>query len=390
MRNIYRYATFCIAATAAPDGTVGLFFDRKPLSLTPFTLDLKCGDELHWPPSAKYQCSFAWPDAYTQIDCAPLNQRGWVAQERYLSPRILHFARRFVLWECPDGITSETHPDGLPGWLQAGNIDDNLYSLKSIMNDFRGIGETESDDSVAYANSTNDFFWSWCKFRALYTSFNLTKESDILIALHGIAQDAGERLQDKLVAGLWRRRFIEDMCWSIRETPTKPYRPASWRAPSWSWASSMQRIKPSRLGFTSRGKVQDISEVLEVEGETNDHGGLVRATLTLRAQLLACTYDSFSSESTDDVDDDMDPGAFGIRIFPDEPVLANSDEKTEQRLMILRQHSYNQSVLFEGIVIERCDAEEARHYRRVGYWRNKDWCSFEEHWSTESQVITLV
>jgi hypothetical protein len=41
----------------------------------------------------------------------PLSARGWTLQERELSPRILHYTKHQVLWECRDCIASETKPE---------------------------------------------------------------------------------------------------------------------------------------------------------------------------------------------------------------------------------------------------------------------------------------
>lgn len=53
----------------------------------------------------------------TKVLEAPLNQRGWVLQERLLAPRILHFCRRELFWECCETAASETYPSGLPPWV---------------------------------------------------------------------------------------------------------------------------------------------------------------------------------------------------------------------------------------------------------------------------------
>jgi hypothetical protein len=51
-------------------------------------------------------CSFVWLDANSHIDCAPLNQRGGVSQERYLSHRILHLLRAQI---CFLGVSRWYH-----------------------------------------------------------------------------------------------------------------------------------------------------------------------------------------------------------------------------------------------------------------------------------------
>lgn len=86
MRDVYRNASFYIAATAANDGTHGLFRDRDCSAFSPFQIT---GRQRFAP--SEYWCMIHPDTSSLGIDSAPLNQRAWVAQERYLSPRTIHF-----------------------------------------------------------------------------------------------------------------------------------------------------------------------------------------------------------------------------------------------------------------------------------------------------------
>jgi hypothetical protein len=348
MRDVYHNAAFCIAATAAPDGNAGLFFNRDAASLMPMKIDVAwTGAE--WPAPDTYRCSFAWPDAYTHIDCAPLNQRGWVAQERYLSPRILHFARKFVFWECRDTITCETHPEGLPGWIQSGNLEDDLYSLKTIVNDL-DPALSMKDEIISQQEASDEIYWCWCKFLTLYTSFRLTKESDILVALRGIAQDVSEKMHDEMIAGLWRKRLLQDLCWSIRYKQSFQYRPKVWRGPSWSWVASAQPVRATRLGLSKTGESHAMSDVVDVQITTNALGDLTRAVILLRCRLVKHV-------------------SLQLRILLDEPDRGNGRERY---LVFLRHHSRAGSSEVEGIAVERCDENSGDYYQRIGYFRHDE------------------
>jgi len=363
MRNVYPNATFCIAATAASDGNAGLFFDRDAASLMPIDIDFEwTGAE--WPSAGTYSCSFAWPDAYTHIDRAPLNQRGWVAQERYLSPRILHFARKLVFWECRDAITCETHPEGLPGWIQSGNLEDDLYSLKRIVND---LSQDLHDDIGLRQESADEIYWCWCKFLALYTSFRLTKESDILVAIHGIAQDVGERIQDELVAGLWRKRLVQDLCWSIRYKKSFPRRPATWRGPSWSWVASAQPVRASRSGLSNTGESYELSNIVDVQVTMDASGNLARAVIMLRCRLLKYT-------------------SLQVQVILDDP---DQGDRRAWYLIFLRHHSRTRNSEIEGLVVELFDEG---CYRRAGYFRHEEGSSLPAlglYYAQEERMIQL-
>jgi hypothetical protein len=102
MRDVYSKAAFCIAATAAPSSEVGLFFDRDTMKLTPSVLaeatwsNPQEGSD--WPIPGSYLFRHEPPNPIFAIDHAPLNQRAWVAQERFLSPRILHFTETILFY----------------------------------------------------------------------------------------------------------------------------------------------------------------------------------------------------------------------------------------------------------------------------------------------------
>jgi hypothetical protein len=47
------------------------------------------------------------------VERASTNRRGWVLQERVLSPRVLHFSREQVFWECRQLRACESFPDNV-------------------------------------------------------------------------------------------------------------------------------------------------------------------------------------------------------------------------------------------------------------------------------------
>jgi hypothetical protein len=100
MGNIYSHSYCNIAATGFSNGSNGLFVDREPLLLMPIPLRLQ--NDIARPTgsaSDKRQIEIHKGDYFlldvdvfnTGVNHSPLNQRGWVVQERALSPRTLHF-----------------------------------------------------------------------------------------------------------------------------------------------------------------------------------------------------------------------------------------------------------------------------------------------------------
>ncbi|KAF2036515.1 heterokaryon incompatibility, partial [Setomelanomma holmii] len=103
MREIYGGAACCIAVTAGENSSVGCFFDRDPQTSQPFLVEVsgsQHADDPGLPLPGTYWCSLNWISPFNAIESAPLNQRAWVAQERYLSRRVMHFANDALFWEC--------------------------------------------------------------------------------------------------------------------------------------------------------------------------------------------------------------------------------------------------------------------------------------------------
>ncbi len=74
-----------------------------------------------------------------------------------------------------------------------------------------------------------------------YTTCTLTEEQDKLIAIQGLVNIYKSFWDDDYLAGLWRTQLPSGLMWTTRNglqangEPT--YRPKTYRAPSWSWAS---------------------------------------------------------------------------------------------------------------------------------------------------------
>jgi hypothetical protein len=115
MGLIYQNARCNIAATGFADGTNGLFASRNPSLLMPIRLnlgnDIMYGDGCGLVKMGKYLLIDV--DALANgVDFAPLNKRAWVAQERALSIRTIHFGSNQLFWECATSKVCEVFPDG--------------------------------------------------------------------------------------------------------------------------------------------------------------------------------------------------------------------------------------------------------------------------------------
>lgn len=158
------------------------------------------------------------------VDDSPLSQRGWVLQERFLSMRILHFAKSEIYWEDSHGILSE------PGSLLP--LEDQRFILpppSSMPSRFR----RGSYSRVEAKNRSWSAVDEWLNIVERYSSCYLTKESDKLPAIAGIASNFQKRTGYSYFAGIWSEDIHYGLLWL--GINAKLRRPKTRRAPSWAW-----------------------------------------------------------------------------------------------------------------------------------------------------------
>ena len=112
MNQVYSNSTLNISATGARSDGEGLFCARDPeKELRPCIISCSATGSLD--DLQDYVLSdFSF--ASRNLTGAPLNQRGWVLQERLLSPRTLHFGATQLFYECRAGTVCERFPVSFP------------------------------------------------------------------------------------------------------------------------------------------------------------------------------------------------------------------------------------------------------------------------------------
>lgn len=175
MGRVYQHALCNIAATAASESSVGCFWDRNPL------LAQVCKVDLTWelPVKGSYYCldGSLWP---RNIGEAPLNRRGWVVQERILSPRILHFGAQQLFWECHEIEACESFPRGLPE-----SPDPLTFIVRTGLKRIKPPARHAVHDKERsmLEDSRLDGYAYWDGIVDVYSRSSLTREEDKLIAL---------------------------------------------------------------------------------------------------------------------------------------------------------------------------------------------------------------
>ncbi|EOD47469.1 putative heterokaryon incompatibility protein [Neofusicoccum parvum UCRNP2] len=240
MRHVYSNGSLNIAATAASGDQDGLSFQRNPHSSRHITVNItwKHPDLVsHKPPGRYYIFNGGIWDR--EVESAPLNKRGWVLQERSLSPRILHFGRTQLYWQCNTALRSEMFPRD----LRTKNLGPHVPRVTSrFTTRLRALQQQQRGQPAAAEHELAGAHAHWSELVNAYSATRLSRPADKLIAVQALAETMQDATGDAYVAGLWRSRLAEDVLWRTDVDERRPLRrplrrPARWRAPTWSWAS---------------------------------------------------------------------------------------------------------------------------------------------------------
>ncbi|TGO55041.1 hypothetical protein BOTNAR_0253g00190 [Botryotinia narcissicola] len=201
MSSVYGGSVITIAASSARDSTEGCFL--KPPNFSG-GVRARITDDGH----QRVQNFLTMHEYEISTLRSHLGTRAWALQEKALPPRTIHLGHRGAFWECRSLIASEFFPDGF----------------------------TESYVApLVFRRRDSERSWQWPQIVELYSAANLTYGKDKLPALSGIAKLLFDENGDQYLAGIWRIKIEEQLCWALARS--KASKRPLWRAPSWSWAS---------------------------------------------------------------------------------------------------------------------------------------------------------
>ncbi|KAI8713437.1 HET domain-containing protein [Fusarium sp. LHS14.1] len=265
MSQVYSGSLCNISASDAPDATHSLFCTRTANSHFPETIDCRSNETI-----SRYflEENLFW---HTEITESLVNKRAWVLQERLLAPRVLHFGKRHLIWECRDKFV----PDA-----SSGNLPSTFASLgMGLKTDFPSVGRAV----ISYSRT-------WCNIVRLYANCNLTFPGDRLVALSALARTMGSFMQSEYVAGMWRKSLEVEMLWRINGV-TGASRPTTYRAPTWSWVASTGQLAPGNALWAPQVHIK--VEKVHLDYATEDTWGTLRGGwLHLRGHLKRLSLDN--------------------------------------------------------------------------------------------------
>jgi hypothetical protein len=284
MARIYTNAWLTIAADQTSECTGGILGERQAEDLTSTPIRLsscpcnRCTVYVRrWRrrvyPSANHS-------ANPQTPTSGLNTRGWVLQERLMSPRILHFTGSETAWECPRQLSCE---------CRLGNDDPGqhlifkrafVYPIQADSQRLGGHIARRIHGPLA-AEAGNDpslmpqMHWQLVVYE--FTARALSVATDRLPALSGLASIICQRTSQEYYFGLLSAQPARSLLWRITTTSRRsgPSRrlPQTY-APSWSFGSVTGRVDfgpEPEYAHTFRSQVR-IHGITKVLASTNPYG----------------------------------------------------------------------------------------------------------------------
>ncbi|KAF7507555.1 hypothetical protein GJ744_010346 [Endocarpon pusillum] len=273
MYDIYKNSHLNLMAAASSDSTGGLFYPRPPLAAFPRPLKIGQGaDTKDVAQRYKFEAD--------RLSSLVLLTRAWVHQEWLLAPRILIFGAEELHWECNEFRGSEMVPNEDP--------ENEPYSAM------------RKDWLEMHDKSHHERWMLWWKMVSAYSEKKLTRPSDKLVAMAGLASDLGGNWDGITYhAGLWSYRLRRNLLWSRRgvsENDSAP-QPFSYTAPSWSWASGNGSVEPPRFDAHSDGLVELLETSIQLSTVSNPYGTVLSGWLRLKGPMIRAKITKKSTSS---------------------------------------------------------------------------------------------
>ena len=288
MGEVYLNAILNIGAAWASSPMGGLFTRRSQNARKPIQITWDSGS------SAANQSYLVYAENdlhddyrdFSRPDRSTIFRRVWCLQERFLCPRMLHFCKSGLYWECD---TIRTASDSLPvSWP---------WMLKVVDRPAFSIREAHARSR----SSDPPLHHQWDKILNAYSEMELSRPAeDKLVACGGVAKQMAKLINDEYAAGFFRRDLITRLAWITSRYILNPRsqpvsrRAEQWRAPSWSWASVDGKIWMPRFRLEARAQIMALD--CKLADPANPYGALVSAMITLKGWVADVEVDLVSSE----------------------------------------------------------------------------------------------
>ncbi|KAK0219053.1 HET-domain-containing protein [Armillaria fumosa] len=373
MRNIFRHSYLTIIAASANRVSEGFLQDR-PVSAGYTRLPFLC-------PDGRVGTMFLSPvwEPYDPSQEA-VNKRAWCLEERLLSPRALIYASHTLQYHCQISTVNLGNAINAPRATE--RLPNIMFQEDVTMISAEIDKSTEKELRSAWEDIVQD-----------YTQRALTKPADRLLACSGLADQFARFWGDKYLAGLWQRRLHTELLWMKDYQDILP-RPATYRAPSWSWAAVDGHVVqyPSHPDSDLDPERVHVNrcEILHCEvtpaNKLRPFGRVTAGVLKIQTVLRKLLWDPIAE--TPQLLGETDTG---VRI-PVGTAYTDSREEvsgTIGKVWAAPVQWNNRCKYAIGLIV--VPAGEGR-FRRVGYFSSfsEEYSEYSPFESLEQQVITLI
>lgn len=236
----------------------------------------------------------------------PLEDRGWTLQEFMLARRVLSYTSDVMLFQCQHGGVGEDGRYGRETRILARQRPNKPVanrnprapdgSMHLDANEKNDQNKKDDEDEAETSHIVAENFIMW--FRRVATSYSrrrLTKSSDRLPALSGLARYFHARITFPYFVGMWLvpGGFIRSLCWTAahksyeaddddNDDKVASHGPKSYPVPSWSWLKAERGVD-----WNYRWNGEDIAKVVDMavkpKAAENPFGEITDAWICLRA-----------------------------------------------------------------------------------------------------------
>lgn len=198
-----------------------------------------------------------------------LNRRGWILQERLLSPRTIYYGKDEIYWECNHMIASETVPWGWTNHSLMAKINSysdppkrkgDTISAKTLEHTGQDLSNPEAKfkrlNIALQPTDLAPLYEYWYKIIEVYSQKKLTVATDKLPAIHGIARAlhrsrmAHRVFEECYHNGIWINDLTRQLLWigepwesSTDYSVTSTFRMFTDGVPTYTWASCRNSVR---------------------------------------------------------------------------------------------------------------------------------------------------
>ncbi len=281
MGGIYGSAALTIAIQCSPDAHHGCFanINTFPSGTYQATSTLRSG--------LTSTLRFDIPEENDSIRHGNLMRRAWCMQEHILSPRVLHYTKNGIIWECRQGCWNERSK-----------------ARRATIGCSSGLHLATKRPTVPD---------EWYEIIEDYTARSLSYRSDVLPAISAIARAIGWQTGHRYLAGIWVEDLAFGLSWTsggdipepiwtedgllegavkrpTSNTPSNPFGIGlTINLPSWSWAAHKFQVNHD---IENRAYAQPTLQLINSQityASSDPYAGIRNAVLRVKAPVGTAT-----------------------------------------------------------------------------------------------------